>query len=370
MKATWFKRLSVWLVASYVAVAAIAVAVISIVVHTMAPSVFDQNLQRGTNGRGAGQVVARELRDSFLNAIETSLLLGVLIGTAAAAVIGVLAAWQLLRPINRVREATRRIADGDYGYTIPTPGAQELAALVTDVNQLGHRLGGIEAKRVQLLGDVAHEMRTPLTVIEGYAEGMIDGVIPAGAEELGQLTEEVRRLRRLADDLSALSRTSERRLDLHLERIDLNETVRQTAERLRVQAEDNSVTLTVIPATQPVWVRADRDRLSQVLTNVLGNAIRATPPDGSITVTTAIDKQRALMTVTDTGEGLNETDATQIFERFYRVPGRRTTASDSGSGIGLTISREIMRAHHGDLFATSAGRGHGATFTAWLPLAP
>jgi histidine kinase len=207
-------------------------------------------------------------------------------------------------------------------------------------------------------------MRTPLTVIDGYVEGIIDGIFDSS--ELGRIEPEVRRLRRLADDLSTLSRAEEDRLDLQYAEFDLSGLVEHVAARMRPQFDDTGLALTVRLPSGRISVRADPDRITQVLTNLLGNALIATD-SGAVTIDVAARSDAAVISVTDTGEGLAAGDLERIFERFYRVPARRRVDQDPGSGIGLTISRGIARAHGGELSASSPGRGHGATFTLQLP---
>ena len=307
------------------------------------------------------------MRSAFLSALTTALLVGVL---ASAAVAGLAAAFvtrRLLRPLDAVQAATRMIAAGHYQASVPLPREPELAALAADVNTLATELAGTETRRTRLLGEVAHEMRTPLTALEGYMEGLIDGVFAPEPEILGAASDELRRLRRLADDLSALSRAEEQRLDLHLAGADLADLARRAAARLAPQFADDHVLLTV-DAPSPLPVRADADRITQVLTNIIGNALLATAAAGTVTVEARAAGQRAEVVVTDTGTGLAAEDLERVFERFYRAPGQPRRSS--GSGIGLTIARNIARAHGGDVTASSAGPGRGATFVLTLPLHP
>jgi histidine kinase len=366
-------RLSVRLVVSHLLVAVLGALATFVIVRQLAPALFDETLRRSQAGgpRGPGQGMGQNvaLREQFATAVDQALLIGALVGAAVAAIFGILAARRLIRPLGRLRGATRQIADGKYDTTVVVPKEAELADLANDVNSLGHTLAETETRRLRLLGEVAHEMRTPLTVIDGYVEGMIDKVLPTDTESLGRVGEESRRLRRLADDLSALSRAEEGRLHLAPARVDIRQVVTSAAERLRPQVQDAGLTLRVDPGQRPLMVDADADRIGQVVTNLVGNAIRATPVGGSITVTCAREGSWAGIAVADTGEGLAATDLNRVFERFYRVRGRTTPATDSGTGIGLTISRGIIRAHGGELTATSAGVGTGATFTARIPLA-
>ena len=248
---------------------------------------------------------------------------------------------------------------------MPVSEVPELAALAGDVNRLAAELASTETRRIRLLGEVAHEMRTPLTALGGYVEGLIDGVFAPEPEILGAVSDELRRLGRLADDLSALSRAEEQRLDLHPADADLAGLARRAAERLAPQFADRHVTLSVHTAG-PLPVRADPDRITQVLTNIIGNALTATHAEGAVTVEARAAGQRAEVSVTDTGAGLARGDLERVFERFYRAP--RQPRRSAGSGIGLTIARNIARAHGGEVTATSPGPGRGATFVLMLPL--
>lgn len=354
-------RLGVRLTVSHLAVALIGGAATFVVVTLLAPALFDQQMHMGTgmggNGMGAGNGPA--LRASFASAVMTALTVGTVVGALVAAVLGVVAARRAVVPINRVGVAVGEIARGNYAHRVAAPSEVELASLVTDVNALGDQLAATEARRLRLLGEVAHELRTPLTVIEGYVEGMIDGVLPREDAQLTQIASEARRLRRLGDDLSALSRAEEGRERFLLADVDLDALAAGVVARFQPQASDAGIDLRVAPGAGRA--RADADRTVQVLTNLIGNALRATPPGGRVHVTGARTHAGASIIVEDTGVGLAPEDFERVFERFYRVGGR--PASD-GSGIGLTIARSYMRAMGGTLNAASDGVGRGARFTA------
>jgi histidine kinase len=369
-------RLMTRLVASHVLVALIGAAATFIVVRQIAPPLFDENMRmsgmNGMNGmggvgRGPGEQ-GGTFRVQFADAVDQALLIGALVGAVAAALFGVFAARRVIRPLGTVRAATRQLARGRYDVPVPVPRESELAELASDVNTLGRGLADTEARRVRLLGEVGHEMRTPLTVIDGYVEGMIDGVLPTTPEQLGSVSEEVRRLRRLSEDLSTLSRAEEGRLALSRQSVDLGAVVRTAAKRLLPQAEDSGLELTVDVEPGQLTASADPDRIAQVVTNLVGNAMRATASGGEVRVSCRRIGDEAVVEVRDTGEGLDQKELERVFERFYRVPGRRVGDHDTGSGIGLTIARGIMRQHGGELTASSSGRGLGATFTARLPL--
>ncbi|MDV3221466.1 HAMP domain-containing sensor histidine kinase [Intrasporangium sp.] len=362
-------RLAFRLVLSHLLVALLGAGATFLIVRQIAPPLFEQSVQRRGMGSGRPDQTGATLRLEFIEAVDQALLIGALVGAGAAAAFGAFASYRLVRSLGTIRAATRAMARGRYDVPVPRPRETELAELVDDVNTLGRGLADTEARRVRLLGEVGHEMRTPLTVIDGYVEAMIDGVMPTAPEQLAQVSEEVRRLRRLSDDLSTLSRAEEGRLGLALQRVELGQVVAAAAERLRPQVEDAGLRLVVDVEPARTEVMADADRVAQLVTNLVGNAIRATDPGGEVRVSCRPDGESVVVEVADTGEGLDPAELEHIFERFYRVPGRRVGEHETGSGIGLTIARGIVREHGGQLTGTSPGRGRGATFTARLPAA-
>jgi signal transduction histidine kinase len=363
-------RLPTRLFISHMAVATGATAVAYVTIRLLVPHLFDQRMGR-MDGSGLGSGPRRgsgtRLREVLLPALDSALAVGLLAGAAVAAVMTLLVTRRLLRPLDDVRTATRRIAAGRYEGGVPLPADPELAALASDVNTLAASLADTESRRTRLLGDVAHEMRTPLTALDGYVEGLIDGVFTPDPATLDALSEELRRLHRLADDLSGLSRAQERRLDLHPDDVDLAALVRRAADRLEPQFDDAGVTLAVQAATA-LPGHVDADRIMQVLTNLLGNALLATPEGGAVTIAARGIAGQAVITVADTGVGLSASDAERVFERFYRVAGHPRRSA--GSGVGLTIARGIAHGHGGDITAASPGPGRGATFTLTLPARP
>ncbi|ACV78922.1 histidine kinase [Nakamurella multipartita DSM 44233] len=361
-------RMPLRLFLSYALVASVGAVVAYLTVWLLAPALFDRQvgmMNNGGMGSGSGGGAQAGLRDAFRFALTTALAVGLTASVVAAVVVAWFVTRRLMRPLHAVRAATRRIAAGDYRVSVPVPREPELAALATDVNTLGSALADTEARRTRLLGDVAHELRTPLTALDGYVEGLIDGVFAPTPDILGSLSDELRRLHRLAEDLSSLSRAQEQGLDLHPVDADLADLARRAAARLAPQFRDAQVTLTV-QADQMVPVTADPDRIIQVLTNLLGNALLATAAGGAVTIAARAGARSGEVSVTDTGVGLAEADLERVFERFYRAPGQPRRSA--GSGIGLTIARDIARGHGGNVTASSPGPGQGARFTVTIPL--
>jgi histidine kinase len=356
------RRLDVRLFGSYALVVVVVMAALVLTFALRAPTLFADRI------RNAGEVgrTETESHQAFAGALWSTLPIALLVSAAAAALVAAFVARQILRPISAVRKATGRLAAGRYDERVAEPAALELAALAGDVNRLADALQHTEARRARLIGEVAHEMRTPLTAINGYVEGMLDGVFEPSEEVLTSVGAEAARLQRLATDLATLSRAEEGALELRTEPADLAELARAAATRLRPQFDEKGVALEF--ETGPVVaVRADRDRIIQVLTNLLGNALTYTPSGGHVTVRIRALGKTAFAAVSDDGVGIAASDLPLVFERFFRVPG--LDRPPGGSGIGLTVAAGIARAHHGDIRAASAGVGKGAEFTLELPSA-
>jgi histidine kinase len=359
-----FNRLRARLFFSYLLVIAIGALAMLVVVSLLAPSFFQVHLQRMGHGPAAiGAAMIAEVEEGFSSSVRAALLIGVGVAIIGAGLMAAFVGRRLLRPLEEVREATRKMAGGDYRQRVPLPAEAELAALATDVNTLGEALDQTERRRVQLIGEVAHELRTPLTTIEGYMEGLIDGVLPSSEETFAAIAEEASRLKRLADDLSALSQAEEGAHALDLREADLTELATQAAERLRPQFEHKGVTLK-LPEGPSLPVRVDPDRISQVFTNILGNALTHTPSGGVVSIEAGAEGDMVRVDIIDSGRGIPAEDLPRIFERFYRGRGEQ---SSPGRGIGLTIARGIARAHGGDITATSPGPERGSTFRVTLP---
>ena len=360
------------LLASILGVVATVAAVGYVVVRLLTPALFERRIQaRGgslaSNGRGPNSAPDNSLTvsSSVEEAYERALSIAAISAAAAGVVAAMVVAWfivrTLLRRIEEVRVATARMADGDYTTSVPEPPERELAALAVSINSLGQTLATTEEKRSQLLSDLAHELRNPLTTIEGYMEGLIDGVLPSTAETFNAVSEEATRLKRLTADLSLLARAQEAALQLATEPMVLADVATTAVERLRPQYEAKGVTLDIHPSER-LPVQGDYDRLTQAITNVAGNALTHTPSGGMVSIGSGVDQSTCWIEVRDTGSGVPEEQLETIFERFTRLDPQGT-----GIGIGLNIARTIIRAHSGDITARSDGSGTGSVFRISLP---
>ncbi|MFV1970794.1 MAG: sensor histidine kinase [Acidimicrobiia bacterium] len=354
------------MILSHVLVVFIGVITVLIATSLLTPAFVNDHIavmeEIADSGEGAAAI--DEFETGILTGFGQALFIGAIVSTIVALIVGIVASNRLLRPIEGIRSATRRLASGAYAERIELPPEAELAALAEDVNTLAQTLEETELRRLRLISDVAHELRTPLATIKGYMEGLVDGVFPATDEVFIATGREAARLERLATDLSELSRVEEGAQGLRFEPLDLTAVAAEVAEHLRPQFEDKGVTLRV--ADQPTLrVLADRDRMAQVFTNIIGNALSYTPQGGSVEITGRATDDRVALSVTDTGRGLDDHQLERVFDRFYRAD----RSAPGGAGIGLTIARSLVRAHRGDIDVSSAGPGRGATFTVTLPAA-
>ena len=304
----------------------------------------------------------------FIDALNR-LLLWVALGTLAAALAsGLLISRRLSAPLVAVTASAGRIASGDYGVALPASSStRELRDLVQAINHLARSLGEQESLRRRLTSDVAHELRTPLTTLRSHLEALIDGVWEASPERLKGLHEETLRLGRLVEDLSSLSRYEQGSLELKKEPLRAAElasaVVALWQEPFRRKGVSLELRAGVSEAGLIVW--ADREKLTQVLTNLLNNALSFTPPGGQVAVSLRGEAGAVELAVEDTGCGIPPEDLPHVFERFYRADPSR--ARDTGGfGIGLSIVREIVRAHGGTVEARSAP-GRGSEFRVILP---
>ena len=332
---------------SHLAVMFVALAVLAIVVSLI--QLLGESKGLGLGRRGDGPA-------------------GLLLGLAAAAAAAALVSWRVSRrlagPLEDISAATRELAARNYSVRLPVADTVEVDALAADVNQLAHELETTEQRRLRLIGDVAHELRNPLSTIQGTMEALLDGVIEAGEDTYARIGREAARLRRLADDLSSLSAAGEHAL-VDSESVDLLRVVADVVAQLEPQAMAKELTVRVGGgAPHDLVVHGDSDRLTQVFTNVVGNAVQYSD-EGSIVVSPAVENGRVIVEVADTGRGLVPADQTRIFERFHRVDEHFT----DGTGVGLAIAKLIVEAHGGSIRADSDGLGHGTTVRIELPLA-
>jgi two-component system sensor histidine kinase BaeS len=278
-------------------------------------------------------------------------------------IVVVVAAGRVVRrtaaPIADVMAAADRVADGDYAVRVRTRADGEVGRLVNSFNAMTIRLEATEAQRRNLLADVAHELRTPLAVIQGNVEGMLDGVYPRDDVRLETLLEETTVMSRLLEDLRTLSLAEARALRLHREGIDPADLVADVVAAYTPRAVDAGIELRgEVPQPPPPEIEADPVRLRQVLENLVANSLRHTPRGGRVRVEAALRPGAVAFSVVDTGQGIAPEQLPHIFDRFWK------SADSGGSGLGLAIAKGLVEAHGGTISAESRpGRGTAMRFT-------
>lgn len=298
--------------------------------------------------------------------VEQSLLIAAFAALAAAVVVSLFVSHRIVQPLQTLSQVSRRLAQGSYHERTILPSEDELAELSHSINQLAEALEHTERRRMTLIADVAHELRTPLTTIEGYMEGLMDGMIAPGQQVYSLVLRESVRLQRLVNELALLSRIEAGEVPVTPRAVELSAVAAIVREQLLPLCEAQQITFVadIPPDLPPLW--ADPDRLAQILLNLLGNALRYTPPGGTISVSAQPLDGAVQLIVRDTGVGIAAEHLPHIFERFYRVDKSRTRSS-GGTGIGLTIVRHLVHVHGGEVWAESAGPDTGTTFYLTLP---
>jgi two-component system sensor histidine kinase BaeS len=303
----------------------------------------------------------------FQAAMVQALLLSGGAATLVAVAVSLLVSARIVAPVRQMLAASRRIAAGHYAERVRAAGDDELALLAAEFNTMAAELEAVERRRVGLIGDVAHELRTPLATIEGYTEGVLDGVVAPSEETWTLIHDEVGRLKRLVSELQELSRAEAKQLALHTGAVEPAELVERARARLAPQYDEKGVELLAEASADLPPVELDADRILQVLVNLLGNALRATPAGGEVRVRARAEADALAIEVRDSGVGIAPEHLPHLFERFYRVDKARSRAL-GGHGVGLTICKALVEAHGGQIWAASDGLGAGATFTFTLPL--
>lgn len=368
--------LGVKLFLSYFVIIAIGTLVVLNAIDLIAPTAFTSQMQmmqtRGMNGMmgsPASQNASNSsINSAFKSALGEAMLVAGLIGVVVAIVVSYFVTRMIVTPVGRLAQASKRIAAGHYAERIPQISKDELGEMALSFNEMAQALETTERHRLELIGDVAHELRTPVATLEGYMEGLLDGVVKPSEEIWLSLHEETGRLRRLIDDLQELSRAEAKQIPLRLAAVSPLEIAGAVIERLENQFREKGLEFhTTLPQNLPP-VQADRDRAIQVLTNLLTNALRYTPVSGTVKLELGTTEDSVQFKVTDSGVGISLEHLPHLFERFYRVDKSRSRAL-GGSGVGLTIAKALVEAMDGDIQAASLGSGQGSTFTFTLPKA-
>lgn len=356
------RRLWRRLLVSHLVVVAIGSSVLFLAVGVVAPSTFDAAMSHTMTGMGGmSEAMAGVVRAAFQDAIQGALVIAIVAAAIASVIASIALSSRLSRPIGRLADATRRVASGRYAERVPATSNDEIGELAETFNTMAASLEATERRRLQLVGDVAHELRTPLSTLEGYVEGLEDGLIKPVPRTWQLLRRETGRLTRLVNDLQELWRAEARQLPLSPTTIDADDELRAAADRFGSQAEEHGIEIRTELGREGLTIRADTERLRQIVDNFLANAIRYSPRGSVVSLAVSGDHHEVAISVTDQGPGLTPEQLGLVFERFYRVEPSRSRAL-GGSGIGLAIARALAEAMGGRVEAHSEGAGRGATF--------
>ncbi len=338
---------------------------------TLSPSTREQATAIRVDGQDVGYVLVAPLSSAntpealFLRTVTRAVLLVALGMSFLALGMAAFIARQITTPLRRLAAAAHRVAQGNLSVRVPVQGEDDLARVSLAFNRMAVALEEQQRLRRQLMNDIAHELRTPLSVIQAHAEALIDGVFPPTPENVQPIYEQTLLLRRLVDDLRELALAEAGELKMAQEPLDLAQVVRRAVASMHSTAENKGIRLVEDVRAEKLLVCGDAQRLEQVLLNLLSNAVRHTPAGGQVAVRAWRERNRVFCQVEDTGPGIRPEDLPHVFERFWRGD-RSRSRETGGSGLGLAIARKWVEAHGGRIWVESTP-GKGATFTFVLP---
>lgn len=369
----WYHQIHWKLFVSHLIVIIVAVVAVLTIAHTTAGVALEHGfpLYPGVSHSGVDldklDPVLKDLMvERFQVVVQEAMLVAAVVALAAAVLMSLFISQRIVEPLQAISTISQRLAQGFYRERAVVNVEGELEELSHNINHLAEALEQTEQRRRALLADVTHELRTPLSTIEGYMEGLLDGVVEPDSRTFSLILRESVRMQRLIEDLELLSRAEAGQIRITPRSIDLRSVLDNLVTQFQPQFHEKEITLqsklndTILAA----W--ADPDRIEQVTINLLSNALRYTPPGGDVSVHAWLDDERIVVAIRDTGIGISAEHLPHLFERFYRVDKSRARAS-GGSGIGLTIARHLVYAHGGSLYAESPGPGQGSTFYYTLP---
>ncbi|MEE1599235.1 ATP-binding protein [Acidaminococcus fermentans] len=332
--------------------------------------VYGQGMGRGMMGGGMGmggmhhRMMLGAAERTFVESYHQSLWWIGFLFAGVGLVVSYFLSGNITRPLRQLSQAAEKIRQGDLKQEVPVDTQDEVGQLAEVFNQMSAELAANESNRQELLANIAHELKTPLAVLQGHLESMLDGVEEPAPDKLFSMQEEVMRLTRLVGDLRDLSLAQVHRLELHLQPVDLDEKVERAADMLEPLLEEKKLRFVKELAPGLPARQLDPDRLNQILYNLITNAIRYTHPGTPILLKTEPAGDRVRLTIADEGPGIAPEDLPHVFEQFYRGDKSRNRAS-GGSGIGLSLAKSFVEAQGGTITARNRKEG-GAEFVVEL----
>jgi len=305
----------------------------------------------------------------LIEKLRTVVLRSGLIAGVLALVLAILLANQLIKPLRLLTQAADSLAGGKLSTRVKVNGKDEIARLGTSFNAMAENLESAEARKKALTADIAHELRSPLAVQKAQLEAMQDGIVPITQESLQTVVDQTNFLTRLVDDLRTLALVDAGELPLEMEEVNLPVLIGKVVKRFKPQADQQNAKLefTGQRKKEEIIIKADPDRMTQILGNLIANALHHTPAKGRITIDVAKTNGEVTVSVQDSGCGIPEDDLPRLFERFYRGDKSRNRENSGSTGLGLSIARNLARVHGGELIARNA-EGGGALFVLTFPV--
>jgi signal transduction histidine kinase len=305
--------------------------------------------------------------EEFIRRTNSMLLYSALSASIVALLLGIFLSRTLTRPIRELTEATHAVAEGNLGLQVPLRSRDEMGKLAASFNKMSTDLARSTNARKQMTADIAHELRTPLSLILGHADAVHDGVLQPSKENFEIIREEAVRLEHLVNDLRILSLADAGELSINLQEVSPQKLLNDLQATYLHSASQKNVKIQLDVASDMPMLNIDPGRMTQVLTNILDNALRHSPEGGQINLSAQKVEEGIELTIQDSGPGVKGEDANRIFERFYRTDSARHRDENGGSGLGLAIAKSIVQAHNGQIWAESVP-GNGLTVTIKLPI--
>jgi signal transduction histidine kinase len=336
---------------SYLAVIVALVIALSVALRSLALQTVSSHMA-GMGMGGMGNMMTGDLQAAIIAGVNEAIMWGALTAIVVAVVASYLVSGWITRPFAHMADVAGKIAAGDFGQRVAYSGRDEIGRFATAFNDMAGQLQRTETLRRELLGTISHEIRTPLATIEGYMQGLVDGVVPQEPETYELVRREAARLSRLVTDIERLSRLEAGAEPFNPRALAVVDAVEAVAAPLRPQFANAGLALDMgCPAPCPdVW--ADPDKFAQILGNLLSNSLRYTPRGGIVKITVRVQEAMVAFSVEDSGIGIPEGDLPHIFERFYRVDKSRSSAG-GGSGIGLAVAKALTEQMGGSITAES-----------------
>ncbi len=323
------------------------------------------------NGEKKGTLVLyqsklQDLEKEFIHSSNTTILISGLIAALTAAIFSLFIARKISKPLKVLMMGIKQIASGEKAKEISISATGEFYELGEAFNDMARKLEHNEEIRRTLVADVAHELRTPLSILQGKLESIQEGVINPSEEIILELTDEVYRLNRLVRDLQQLSLAEAGKLPLNIQPIDIRLLIERICNQLQWLADEKEILLQFDKIPKEYYLQIDADRMTQVIVNLVGNALRHTPAQGRVEISAEARANSFIIQVADSGQGIPEDVLPHIFDRFYKRDTSRTRG-ESGTGLGLSIAKGFVEAH-GGFITVESEKNKGTVFTITLPI--